>query len=178
MGIISSVVALVVAALLVVGGLGGATVGSFMQTSAPHIAQAQAPAAGSFAQQSTSHTAQAQVSATTDPPEAQGQEAEELTTAADTDNVQVQEGDQSGPDDGVAMKEAGDGQDAAPTGTPAISVDAAKQAAEAYLNAGMATKVELDEENGRLVYGVEIGSADVKVDATSGSVIGTESGED
>lgn len=159
MGIISSVVALVVAALLVVGGLGGATVGSFMQTSAPHIAQAQ-------------------VSATTDPPEAQGQEAEELTTAADTANVQVQEGDRSGPDDGVAVQEADDGQDSAPTGTPAISADVAKQAAETYLNAGTATRVELEEENGRLVYGVEIGSADVKVDAMSGAVIRTENGAD
>ena len=35
----------------------------------------------------------------------------------------------------------------------------------------------MDDENGKLVYSVEIGNSDVKVDAMIGSVLGTESGE-
>jgi uncharacterized membrane protein YkoI len=38
--------------------------------------------------------------------------------------------------------------------------------------------VELDDENGQLVYSVEIGSSDVKVDAMTGTVLGVETGED
>jgi len=44
-------------------------------------------------------------------------------------------------------------------GTPAITADQAKAAAEAHLNAGAATRVQLDDENGKLVYSVEIGTS-------------------
>jgi uncharacterized membrane protein YkoI len=96
----------------------------------------------------------------------------------DTDNVEVQEGDQNGPDNGAEVREAGAGQDAAPAGTPLITADTARQTAEAYLNAGPATQVELDDENGKLVYSVEIGTTDVKVDAMTGAVLGTDTGQD
>jgi len=147
MGIITSLVALVVAGLLVAGGLGGAAVTPMARASAPHVARAQ-------------------LSAVEEPARAQSTDAEELTDTADADDVQ--EGEQSGANDSADVEEANDEEDAVATGTPAISADAARQVAETYVNAGSATEVELEEEDGTLVYGVEIGSTDVKVDATTG----------
>ena len=65
--------------------------------------------------------------------------------------------------------------DVAQLGTPAITADQARATAEAHLNAGPASKVELDAENGKLVYSVDIGTSEVKVDAMSGEVLGVES---
>ena len=98
----------------------------------------------------------------------------------DTDTQDVQEGPQNGPDTGTDAEAEGssDGQDAAPLGTPAITADVAQATAEKYLNAGTASQVELDDENGQLVYSVEINGTDVKVDAMTGSVLGAESGAD
>jgi uncharacterized membrane protein YkoI len=76
---------------------------------------------------------------------------------SDTDDLEVQEGDQNGPDNGAEVREAGAGQDAAPAGTPVITAATARQTAEAYLNAGPASQVGLDDENGQLVYSVESG---------------------
>lgn len=68
--------------------------------------------------------------------------------------------------------------EAALVGTPAITAEAAQQAAETYLNAGAATEVELEDNNGQLVYSVEISGTDVIVDAITGQVVGTKVGED
>jgi len=97
---------------------------------------------------------------------------------ADTDQVDEQVGDQNAADDAAEGPEAADGQDAAPVGTPSITADQAKAAAEAHLNAGAATQVQLDDENGTLVYSVEIGTSDVKVDAMTGAVLSVDSGQD
>jgi len=106
---------------------------------------------------------------------AQDQSTDSETQATnDTDNVDVQCGDQNEADNSVGESNTGDSQDAAPTGTPAITESAAQSVAEAYLNQGTATKVQLDDENNQLVYSVEIGSTDVKVDAMSGLVLGTD----
>lgn len=105
----------------------------------------------------------------------------EIPSATDTDNIDLQCGDQNTPDSGQEAVEAksADGQDAAPTGTPAITAEAAQKAAESYLNAGTAVKVQLDDENGKLVYSVEFSnSTDVKVDAMTGSVLGADTGQD
>ncbi len=61
-----------------------------------------------------------------------------------------------------------------------ISADQAKMAAEAANPGATATKVELDNENGALVYSVELSNGlDVKVDAGDGQVVHTEqAGED
>jgi uncharacterized membrane protein YkoI len=96
----------------------------------------------------------------------------------DTDNVEELVGDQNAADTGEEAESA-DGQESAPTGTPAITAEAAQQAAEAHLNAGTAIKVELDDENGTLVYSVEFANGtDVKVDAMTGAVLGVETGQD
>jgi uncharacterized membrane protein YkoI len=109
--------------------------------------------------------------------------------AADTDTAQVQEqvGDQSGVDSAsdsssTAADLAGeevepmskDGNDAAPTGTPTVSADAALKAAQAYLSTSAAGTVTLDDENGVLVYSVDLNGSDVKVDALSGAILGVD----
>ena len=119
--------------------------------------------------------------------------AEAAETGPDVDDVEEQSGQQNEANDeaedldnGQVENEADDvseagvegGVEDAPSGTPSITAEAAQQAAEAYLNAGTATQVELDDENGTLVYSVEIGSSDVMVDAMTGAVLGVESGED
>ncbi len=98
----------------------------------------------------------------------------------DTDQVQEQVGDQSGLEtgttSGIETTEAttADGQDAAPAGTPAISADAAIKAAQTHLNSTAAGKATLDDENGKLIYSVSLNGSDVKVDATTGMVLGVD----
>ncbi|HRI57733.1 MAG TPA: PepSY domain-containing protein [Anaerolineae bacterium] len=72
------------------------------------------------------------------------------------------------------QKECDDEKDAASLGTPAITFDQAQAAAEAHLNAGSASEIELENENGQLVYSVEIGASEVKLDAMTGAVLGVE----
>lgn len=149
---INRFVALAAIALIVVGAMGIVSMKAFAQSSQAPPAQAQ-----TCDQQDE------------DPAEVQG--------APDTDNVDLQCGDQNEADDTKA--ESTDGQESAPTGTPAITAEAAQKTAETYLNAGTATKVELDDENGKLIYSVEFANhSDVKVDAMTGDVLGTEPTED
>jgi uncharacterized membrane protein YkoI len=95
------------------------------------------------------------------------------TGSADGDNVQYQ--DQGGNQDQQAANDSGD---AAPTGTPTITEAQARQAAEACVPGAAVTKITLDDENGVLVYSVELGSTDVKVDAKTGAVIRIDNGTD
>jgi len=103
----------------------------------------------------------------------------EPAVGADTDQfdeqLSEQAGDQTAADSAAEAPEAADGPDAVATGTPSITADQAQATAEAHLNAGTATQVELDDENGKLVYSVEIGTSDVKVDAMTGAVLGVDS---
>ncbi len=60
-------------------------------------------------------------------------------------------------------------------GTPTITADQAKAAALAANPGATAASVGLDDENGCLVYGVQLSSgADVKVDAGNGQVVHTD----
>jgi len=103
----------------------------------------------------------------------------EPAVGADTDQLDEQlseqAGDQTAADSAAEAPEAADGPDAVATGTPSITADQAQATAEAHLNAGTATQVELDDENGKLVYSVEIGTSDVKVDAMTGAVLSVDS---
>ncbi|MGC8780101.1 MAG: PepSY domain-containing protein [Anaerolineae bacterium] len=149
---IKRTLAIAAVALLLVGGTAATTMRSFAQTPQPP----------------------AQVQTATAPDN-------EKAVGADTDQIDEQVGDQSAADTGTESAEAvetpegAEGQDVVPAGTPAITADQAKAAAEAHLNAGTATKVQLDDENGKLVYSVEIGTSDVKVDAMTGAVLGVDS---
>lgn len=64
---------------------------------------------------------------------------------------------------------------AALQGMATISADQAKAAAEAANPGATAVKVELDNENGVLVYSVQLNNGlDVKVDAGNGAILHTE----
>lgn len=64
-------------------------------------------------------------------------------------------------------------------GQASISADEAKAAAEAANPGAKAAKVELDNENGYLVYSVELDNGlDVKIDAGDATVLHTEQADD
>lgn len=123
-------------------------------------------------------------------PQVQSTEAPESAqpAAADTDTAQVQEqtGNQtenagaaetsSAPSEtsAEAPESSTDGKDATPTGTPSISADTALKAAQAFLNTSASGTPVLDDENGTLVYSIDLNGKDVKVDAASGAVLGTD----
>jgi uncharacterized membrane protein YkoI len=108
----------------------------------------------------------------------------EVKGAPDTDNVDLQCVDQDSHDGQTSEGSEGqeteksDGQETAPQGSPSITVEQAQKAALA-VHSGTVIKTELDNENGNLIYSVEFtGGSEVKVDAMTGVVLGTESGED
>ena len=64
-------------------------------------------------------------------------------------------------------------------GQATISSDQAQAAALAANPGATVVKVELDNENGTLVYSVELSnSSDVKVDAGNGAILYTDTGGD
>ena len=155
---INRFIGLAAIALLAIGAMGFISTRSYAQTVAPTALQAQVTAAP---------------------------DKEEPANSVDTDQIEEQVGDQSGPDTGTEVanetsEPAGtDGQDALPSGTPAITADAALKAAQTYLNTTATGRVSLDDENGKLVYSVELNGSDVKVDAMNGTVLGVDqAGED
>ena len=102
----------------------------------------------------------------------------EQAIGPDTDNIEEQVGEQveDGIPDGneAAETEGSDGIDEVPSGTPAITSDAALQAAQAYLNTTASGTAILDDENGKLVYSVDLNGSDIKVDAMTGTVLGVD----
>ena len=135
--------------------------------------------------------------------------AEEPAVGSDTDTLE--EGDQTGGDSEAAedteADEAGpEEQEPNYAGTATIAVDESTmpedEAAEAAALAGLATvsqadaeaaalavvsgdimQAELDNENGFVVWSIEVRDAagtvhDVKIDAGNAAVLGTEAGED
>ena len=110
------------------------------------------------------------------------------SATADTDTAQVQEqsGNQtetagaaetssvSSETSAEAPESSTDGKDAAPMGTPSISPDTALKTAQAFLNTSASGTPVLDDENGTLVYSIDLNGKDVKVDAASGAVLGTD----
>jgi uncharacterized membrane protein YkoI len=97
-----------------------------------------------------------------------------------TDTTQVQQGDQNAPDAlDVNNTETEGTRDAETTtlGTPAITVEQAQATALAANPGTTVIKTELDDENGQLIYSVELaGGLDVKLDAMTGMILSTESG--
>jgi uncharacterized membrane protein YkoI len=98
--------------------------------------------------------------------------------AGDMDTADVQEPQLNGsiavPEgQGEGVSEADEAGALAPLAK--ITPDDASAAAQAEVP-GQVQKVELDNENGSLVYSVEIGGKDVKVDAGTGAVLLVETG--
>lgn len=79
-------------------------------------------------------------------------------------------------------KEADDQELNAANTKTAITEDQAKQTALASVKGGTFQAIELEDENGVIVYGVQIQSGsqtyDVKVDANSGSIVKSDQGND
>ncbi len=137
---------------------------------------------------------------------AQGQE--EAANSPDTDDIQEEVGEQvedgfpdaaeasgaedAGPDDqtpvyagSIAVDQAATNglseaeETAALSGQATITSDEAQAAALAANPGATVVEVELDNENGALVYSVELSTGvDVKVDAGNGAILHTETGED
>ncbi len=163
-------------ALLVVGALGAVGARAFAQGSGPSQPTLQA----------------------TEAPEEQ-----EPASGPDTDMIQEEVGDQteaadvpgqedSGPDDqspayagSVTVDQAATeglseaDEAAALAGQAKVSVEEAKAAALAANPGASMVQAELDNENGALVYSVELSNgADVKVDAGNGAILHTDTGAD
>lgn len=102
------------------------------------------------------------------------------TNSTDTTQLQGQTGDHNGPDTGtnkgseVKDNTGGDSQDATPAGLPTITAAAALKAAQSHLKTTATGKVTLDDENGKLIYSVEINGSDIKVDAMNGAILGVD----
>jgi len=107
--------------------------------------------------------------------------AEEANAGPDTDNIEEQCGDQNEADD---VNEAEDGDAQAPSGTlddgkellpqASITLDQAIAAAQGAAS-GALGEVDLEKHDGRLVFNVDVGDKDVKVDASDGSVVAVDS---
>ena len=174
--------ALVVVLAAAFAALGGGRVSAGQSPVAGHLAveQVAAQAANPVAVAPQPVTAVA-----TQPPEP----TEEPKTGPDTDKVAQQDGPQSGAQDGETNDSTADAEtkdsaeipdnetaDAAALASKAkITADQAKAAALAANPGASAVKVKLDDENGTIVYSVELSTgADVKVDAQSAKIVGTD----
>ena len=125
-----------------------------------------------YAQSPSTSSAQLQ-SNNTEQADDQGDERESV--GVDTDREHAQSGDQNESERGWDGREGGDWRDPVPQGKPAITAAAAITAAQAYLkNDTTVRKLVLEDENGKLVYSVWIAGTDVKIDAMTGSVLGTD----
>jgi len=100
-----------------------------------------------------------------------GNADEQTTQAADLPNDESVNDEADDDNDGPEIGEQDEIQPLA--SSTAISADQARQAAEA-ITGEKASQVELEEENGVLVYGVEFASKEVTVDANTGTVIQIE----
>lgn len=180
---INRFLALALIALLAVGGMGAFTYRSFAQGASQTAQQTQTCA--------------------------EDDDANEAPDAADTDNLDEQCGDQveDGQPDKVegneAAYEADSGVQEPPyagsisvdqtqtenlseadeaadlQGQATITADEASTAALAANPGAAVTQIELDNENGTLVYSVQLDNgSDVKVDAGNGIVLYTDSGQD
>jgi uncharacterized membrane protein YkoI len=155
-------IALATIALLVVGGMGAIATRSLAASKIAVSAQSQS------CDQQDADTAEA-------------------AGVADTDNVDLQCGEQveDGQPDGAEGSEAAEpagneaNESAALQGKAAISAAEAESAVLAANPGASVVKTELDDENGTVVYSVELSNgADVKVDAANGTILTTESGAD
>lgn len=208
---INRFVALAVIALLVVGAMGAISAKTFAKVNAAPAAQTTIQAQD--CSQDQADGAEAQDAADTDNMELQcgdqnALDGQEAATDVDTDNVEEQAGEQvedGQPDTAEAPGAEDAGRDEkAPSYTGSITVDQAATEgmseadetatlqSQAIISAADAeavalaanpgatvVKTELDNENGVLVYSVEMSNGvDVKVDAGTGSILFTDSNAD
>jgi uncharacterized membrane protein YkoI len=107
--------------------------------------------------------------------------AENAAEVQDTDDIEQECGDQNEADD---ANEAEDGDIQASSGTlddgkdllpqASITLDQAIAAAQTAASGDLG-EIDLEHYQGKLVFNVDIGDKDVKVDASSGSILAAES---
>jgi len=101
--------------------------------------------------------------------------SESATKGSDTDTIEEQSGDQNEADDATELQQGGvldDGKDLLPQAQ--ITVDQAIAAAQSAAS-GPVGEVDLEQTHGRLVFNVDIGDKDIKVDASDGSIVAVDS---
>jgi uncharacterized membrane protein YkoI len=101
--------------------------------------------------------------------------AEATTKEADTDNIEEECGDQNEADDAAEPQQRGvldDGKDLLPQA--GITLDQAIAAAQSAAS-GPVGEVDLEHYQGKLVFNVDVGDKDVKVDAADGSIVAADS---
>ena len=160
---INRFLALAAIALLVVAAMGLVTAQSHAQTATP-------PA------QTTDQTDQATVGTDTEAPD--GTEAAGAAETGANDQTPLYAGSITVSD--MATSNLSETAEAAAlAGQAKISIEQAKAAALVANPGATVVKAELDNENGALVYSVELSTgADVKVDAGNGAILHTDTGAD
>jgi uncharacterized membrane protein YkoI len=176
---INRFIALAAIALLVVGAMGAISLKVFAQTGNPPATQAQGiedqatspdtdnveEQVGDQIEDGLPNSAEATGSEAPGAPD-DGMQEPSYTGSVAVDQTQTEgmsEADESAALQGNATISAADAEATALAANPGTTV----------------VKTELDNENGALVYSVELSnSADVKVDAGSGSILFTDSGTD
>jgi len=101
--------------------------------------------------------------------------AEEANAGPDTDNIEEQCGDQNAAEDGDVAVPSGtldDGKDLLPQA--GITIDKAIAAAQTAAS-GSVGESDLEDYQGNLVFNVDVGDKDVKVDAADGSILAADS---
>ncbi len=94
---------------------------------------------------------------------------------ADTDNVEEERGDQNAVEDGDVAAPSGtldDGKDLLPQA--GITIEQAIAAAQTAAS-GSVGEIDLEKYEGKLVFNVDVGDKDVKVDAADGSILAADS---
>ncbi len=160
---INRFLALAAIALLVVAAMGLVTAQSYAQTATP-------PA------QTTGQTDQSSVGPDTEVPDG-AETANEADTGAN-DQTPLYAGSITISDTATAGQSES-AESAALAGQAKVTIEQAKAAALAANPGATVVKAELDNENGALVYSVELSTgADVKVDAGNGAILHTDTGAD
>jgi uncharacterized membrane protein YkoI len=112
-----------------------------------------------------------------------GGDAAEATQGPDTDAIECGPQDEADGNDAADANEADDGEAQVPSGTlddgkdllpqAGITIDAAIAAAKTA-GPGSIGEVDLEHSNGKLVFNVDVGDKDVKVDASNGAVLSAD----
>jgi uncharacterized membrane protein YkoI len=180
---VNRLIAMAALAVLVVAGLGLMSTRIFAQSAPPLAVQAQTTEVPAQPESTESVESSATEAANTaEDTDAQGETAGGTNEAADANNESGADEQSPSYTGSITVPESTDSQSeadeaAALAGLATISADDAGAAALAANPGTTVVKTELDNENGALVYSVELDNGlDVKVDAGNGAILHTDSG--
>jgi uncharacterized membrane protein YkoI len=113
--------------------------------------------------------------ATIDPNNSDGETADDQSgdnTAADPNNSDGETADDQSGDNTAADPNNSDGETADDQSGDDTAADPNNSDGEAADDGASIGEIDLEQYNGTLVYNVDVGGVDVKVDATTGAVVG------